>query len=107
MTGTAEQPGSPPGAAPERTRLSWRRTALSGTAVTLLIGRLAIRDGFVPLRLALVVLAVLGWAGAVLLSQYRTRSIGTSRPLPGWVPAVTATWLAWFAVIGAVLVVLP
>ena len=105
MTGTAA--GQPPGTAPERTRLSWRRTALSVTAVTLLTARLAIRDGLAPLRLTVAALAVLGWVVAMLLSGYRIRSAGTSGAPPGWVPSLTATCLAWFAVLGAVLVVLP
>lgn len=112
MTGTAADragtaAGPPPSAAPERTRLSWRRTALSTTAVTLLTVRLGIREGFAPLRLTVTALALLCWVGLLLLGRYRIRSIGTSGALPGWVPAVTATCLAWFAVLGAVLVVLP
>jgi hypothetical protein len=105
MTGTAT--GPPPGTAPERTRLAWRRTALAGTAVMLLTARLAIRDGPVPLHLAVGGLALLGWFGVVLLGRYRIRSAGASGAPPGWVPAVTATCLAWFAVLGAVLAVLP
>ena len=105
MTGTAADP--PPGTAPERTRLAWRRTALSGTAVTLLTARLAIRDGFAPLRFTIAVLAILGWVGAMLIGQYRIRTAGTSGAPPAWVPVLTATCLAWFAVLGAVLVVLP
>ena len=105
MTGTVADP--PPGAAPERTRLAWRRTALSATAVALLTGRLAIREGWTPLRLTVGGFALLGWVGVVLLSRYRVRSAGASGAPPGWVPAVTATCLAWIAVLGAVLVVLP
>ena len=98
---------TPPGAAPERTRLAWRRTALSATAVTLITVRLGIRDGYAPLRLTVAGLAMVGWVGLLLLGQYRIRSVGTSGAPPGWVPAVTATCVAWFAVLGAVLVVLP
>lgn len=105
MTGTAA--GPPPSAAPERTRLSWRRTALAGTAVTLLTARLAIRDGFAPLRLTVGGLALIGWVGVLLIARYRIRAIGESGAPPGWVPAVTASCLAWFAVLGGVLAVLP
>ena len=105
MTGTAA--GPPPSAAPERTRLSWRRTVLACTAVTLLAARLAIRDGFAPLRLTVGGLALLGWVGILLIGRYRIRSIGESGAPPGWVPAVTASCVAWFAVLGAVLAVLP
>jgi Domain of unknown function (DUF202) len=100
MTGTS-------GTATERTRLAWRRTALSGTAVSLLTARLAIRDGLRPLPLALGALAVVGWGGLLLLSRYRLGSAGASGAPPGWVPVATAACLTWFAVLGAALVVLP
>jgi uncharacterized membrane protein YidH (DUF202 family) len=105
MTGTAA--GPPPSAAPERTRLSWRRTVLACTAVTLLTARLAIRDGFAPLRLTVGALALFGWVGILLIGRYRIRSIGESGTPAGWVPAMTASCVAWFAVLGAVLAVLP
>jgi hypothetical protein len=105
MTGTAA--GPPPGAAPERTRLSWRRTVLACTAITLLTARLAIRHGFAPVRLTVGGFALLGWVGVLLIGRYRMRSIGESGAPPGWVPAVTASCVAWFAVLGAVLAVLP
>ena len=105
MTGTAA--GPPPSAAPERTRLSWRRTVLACTAITLLTARLAIRHGFAPLRLAVGAFVLVGWVGVLLIGRYRIRSIGQYGAPPGWVPAVTASCVAWFAVIGAVLAVLP
>jgi hypothetical protein len=97
----------PRGTAPERTRLAWRRTALAGTAVTLLVARLAIRDGLRPLPLTVGGLAALSWIGLLLLGRYRLGSAGASGAPPGWVPVATAACLAWFTVLGAVLVVLP
>jgi hypothetical protein len=104
MTGTVPDPAS---TATERTRLAWRRTGLAGTAVTLLTARLAIRDGLSPSRLALGGLSLLAWVGILLLGRYRLGTVGRSGAPPGWVPAVTATCLAWFVVLGTVLVVLP
>src|SRR4051794_22773681 len=43
MTGRGTRPVTDPGRAPERTRLSWWRTALAATVVTLLAARLALR----------------------------------------------------------------
>jgi hypothetical protein len=97
----------PRGTAPERTRLAWRRTALAGTAVTLLVARLAIRDGLRPLPLTVGALAALAWFGLLLLCRYRLGSVGGSGAPPGWVPVATVACLAWFTVLGAALVVLP
>jgi hypothetical protein len=108
VTGTGSSgPSAPAGAAPERTQLAWRRTALSGTAVTLLTARLAFREGFAAPRLVLGALALLPLAGLLLVARHRRGGVGESGALPGWVPAATAASLAWFAVLGAVLVVLP
>ena len=100
-------PPAPPGAATERTQLAWRRTALSGTAVVLLTARLAARGGFAYPQLVLGGLALLPLAGLLLVARHRLGSVGESGAPPGWVPAATAASLAWFAVLGAVLVVLP
>ena len=105
MTGT--EPSAPPGAATERTQLAWRRTALSGTAVVLLTARLAARGGFAYPQLVLGGLALLPLAGLLLVTRRRLGSVGESGAPPGWVPSAMAMSVAWFAVLGAVLVVLP
>ena len=43
----------------------------------------------------------------LLVTRRRLRSVGESGAPPGWVPSAMAMSLAWFAVLGAVLVVLP
>lgn len=107
MTGTDQSgPPPPPGAAPERTQLAWRRTALSGTVVALLIARLAFRDGDAPLHLVLGALALVPFAGLLLVTRLRLGTVGESGAPPGWVPAAVAASLVWFAVLGAVLAVL-
>lgn len=100
-------PPPPPGAATERTQLAWRRTALSGTVVALLIARLAFRNGDAPLHLVLGGLALVPFAGLLLVTRLRLGNVGESGAPPGWVPAAVAASLVWFAVLGAVLAVLP
>lgn len=108
MTGAEPSvPAAPPGAATERTQLAWRRTALSGTVVALLAARLAARDGFACPQLVLGGLVLLPFAGLLLVTRRRLGSVGESGAPPGWIPAAMAASLAWFAVLGAVLVVLP
>jgi uncharacterized membrane protein YidH (DUF202 family) len=107
MKGTGATAANPTETAAERTRLSWRRTALSGTAVTLLVVRVAIRNGYGPVHVCLAVLALPGFAGLLLLTRYRLRTAGRSGAPASWVPVATAICAAWFAVIGAALAVLP
>jgi len=107
MTGTGAAGSDPANTASERTLLAWRRSALSGTAVTLLVVRLAIRNGFGPLHLSLAALALPGLAALLLLARYRQRTAGPSGAPPGWVPVATAACAIWFAVLGAALAVLP
>jgi hypothetical protein len=101
------EPSAPPGAATERTQLAWRRTALSGTAVALLAARLAFRGDFTYLHLVLGLLALLPLAVLLLVARHRLGGVGESGAPPGWVPVTMAASLAWFAVLGVVLVVLP
>jgi uncharacterized membrane protein YidH (DUF202 family) len=72
-----------PGASAERTRLAWRRTGLSATAV----GLLAVRPAFHPDAGArawiLAALAMTAWAAMVALAYRRARALGTSPPQPG------------------------
>jgi hypothetical protein len=103
MTGTGPALNS----AVARTRLAWRRTGLAGTGVALLTARLAVRDGLRPLDLALGGFSLLAWVGILLLGRYRLRTAGASGAPTGRVPAMTAMCLAWFAVFGALLAVLP
>ncbi|MEU5561971.1 DUF202 domain-containing protein [Micromonospora musae] len=93
--------GSPrdPGLQPERTRLAWRRTALTLTVVTVLAVRQALSGDLGGLLLAGAALA--GW-GATLPIYWR-RGTGTGpAPLDGRsLPAVAlgATGLAALAVV--------
>jgi uncharacterized membrane protein YidH (DUF202 family) len=107
MSGTGRARSDPANTATERTLLAWRRTALSGTAVTLLVVRLAVRDGYGPVHLSLAALALPGLFGLLLLTRYRLRALTRPEAPSGWVPVATAACAAWFAVIGVGLAVLP
>ncbi|AGL20517.1 DUF202 domain-containing protein [Actinoplanes sp. N902-109] len=122
MTGPADpggritepaDPGRPttgprdPGASAERTRLAWRRTGLSATAVALLM----LRPAFAPdARLATFLiagLAMAGWVALVALAYRRARGLNAWPPQPG---RRTVTWYAVLTIglagLGAVLVML-
>lgn len=76
-------PTNDPGASAERTRLAWRRTGLSASAIALL----AVRPAFAPHAGAATVLvaalAMTGWAGLIALGYRRARGLGTQPPRPG------------------------
>jgi len=76
-------PADDRGASAERTRLAWRRTGLSASAIALL----AVRPAFVPhasWASALVAAAAMGgWAALIALGYRRTRGLDTRPPLPG------------------------
>lgn len=91
-----------PGRQPERTALSWRRTALTLTVVYLLMLRMALRQGTFGLILLLVGLVV--WAVALASCWPRVTPAG-SRLGPGAALPVTALAVAAFALIGVLLCV--
>ncbi|MEV8505577.1 DUF202 domain-containing protein [Actinoplanes sp. NPDC051475] len=98
---------SDPGASAERTRLAWRRTGLSATAVALL----AARPAFVPgAGLAVTLgagLAMAGWAALVGLAYRRAHGLSAWPPRPGRRTVTTyALVTAAFAVLGTALVML-
>ncbi|MEV4638686.1 DUF202 domain-containing protein [Actinoplanes sp. NPDC049548] len=98
---------SDPGASAERTRLAWRRTGLSATAVALL----AARPAFVPgARLAVILgagLAMAGWAALIGLAYRRAHGLLAWPPHPGRRTVTAyAVITAGFAVLGTVLVML-
>ena len=72
-----------PGASAERTRLAWRRTGLSASAV----GLLAVRPAFAPdagaARVLLAAAAMAGWATLVGLAYRRARGLAATRPRAG------------------------
>ncbi|SCG71421.1 protein of unknown function [Micromonospora echinaurantiaca] len=104
--GAAGPPARPvgardPGLQPERTRLAWRRTALTLTVVLLLTLRLAFPAGLVGALLAGA--ALLGWGAAVTVCWPRAAAAGPTRTGGRTLPLV-ALATAGFALVGTALV---
>jgi uncharacterized membrane protein YidH (DUF202 family) len=72
-----------PGASAERTRLAWRRTGLSATAVALLMLRPAFAPDARPATFLIAALALTGWAALVALAYRRARGLNAWPPHPG------------------------
>ncbi|MGW7574774.1 DUF202 domain-containing protein [Streptomyces sp. NPDC054765] len=103
-------PDRDPGLQPERTRLAWRRTTLSATAVAVLAGRQLLRSAAPgPVEVVLAVLMGLLWMVFVALAHRRMQQMTTGRP-PG-LPPRTALLLVGStlaqALCGALILVWP
>jgi hypothetical protein len=98
------QPPRDPGRQPERTRLSWRRTVLTVTAVALLAGRLGLTRS--PTVAALTIgAAVVGWLAVLLLAGRRISAMAAAEPPAArWAMPLTALAAAGYAGIGVALV---
>ncbi|MEV6349378.1 DUF202 domain-containing protein [Actinoplanes sp. NPDC051851] len=96
-----------PGAAPERTRLAWRRTGMSAAAVGLLEIRPAFEPGAGATQWLIAALAMAGWAAMIGLSFARGHALRDAAPKPAGV-AVEAYALitAGLAVIAGLVVML-
>lgn len=92
------------GTAPERTRLSWRRTSLLATVVTLLAVRLALIEGG-RISGAAIAMGALCWVVLLIVAQYRVRALTGPQPLRDTrLPLLTAMACVAIALIGVVLV---
>ena len=93
----------PPDSAPERTRLSWRRTTLAGTAVVILLVRLALLQDNRAVALATTALAALFWVVLLVMVQRRIRQLHRlSRP-SRWMLVTCSAACACFGALGVVL----
>jgi uncharacterized membrane protein YidH (DUF202 family) len=101
-----DRPAPDRGAAAERTRLAWRRTTLAVTAITLLIARMATLTTTLAVGLVGLALALAGWVAAIVLAHRRITDLGRGQPLAAVrrSPAVLALFVAWYALIGALLI---
>src|SRR5690348_6913440 len=95
------------GAAAERTRLAWRRTALSATGVGLLAVRPAVRPGAGVAAWLVAALAMAAWSVLTGLAYRRARGLRGRPPVPGRRSVVAyALITAAFAVLGCLVVML-
>jgi hypothetical protein len=96
-----------PGAAAERTRLAWRRTGLSATAVALLAARPAFAPGAGSGTYLAAAATLVGWAALVGLAYRRARGLAAAPPRPGQrtITAYAAITVS-FVILGSVLVML-
>jgi uncharacterized membrane protein YidH (DUF202 family) len=96
-----------PGASAERTRLAWRRTGLSATAVALLAARPAFTPRAGTALVLLAAAAMVVWAAALGLAYRRTTGLRNRPPRPGRRSIVGyAVLTVLFAVIGGLVVTL-
>lgn len=98
-----------PGLQPERTRLSWRRTALTGTVVSTLALRLVLLRVPGAVAVTLVALIALGWLTLLMVVQHRIRALAGTRPDPigSRLPVVVATVVMMAAVLATITALFP
>ncbi|MEV7415712.1 DUF202 domain-containing protein [Streptomyces sp. NPDC089919] len=97
-------PGAPggrdPGLQPERTRLAWRRTTLTWTAVAVLAVKQALHGSGSPAELAGTAFIALLWAGFLYVSHRRIQALAAPRPALLGLPAALAAALCCVALTG-------
>jgi uncharacterized membrane protein YidH (DUF202 family) len=96
-----------PGAATERTRLAWRRTGLSATAVGLLATRPALHPDAGAEAWLIAAVAMAAWVAMVALGYRRLHHLDHRPPHPGRraIPAYAALTVT-LAVLGGLVVML-
>ncbi|CAL9408929.1 DUF202 domain-containing protein [Streptomyces griseomycini] len=109
MTGPASRERvRDPGLQPERTRLAWRRTTLSGTVVAVLAGKSALAGGASAGGIVACALCCACWLGFLGLAHRRIRALAATSepgaPDPRYASAAVLCTVA-LAVCGAALVV--
>jgi uncharacterized membrane protein YidH (DUF202 family) len=92
------------GLSAQRTRMAWRRTAMSAAAVALLAARPAVA-GAGPVQVLVAAAAMAGWVALVAFAYRRGRGLDARPPQPGRRTLLAcAGACVGFAVIGVVLV---
>ncbi|MEU6448836.1 DUF202 domain-containing protein [Streptomyces sp. NPDC046979] len=96
-----------PGLQPERTRLAWRRTTLSGTVVAVLAAKTALHGGATPSSVLAATLCCALWLAFLGIAHGRITTLAsTNRPRALTPPLATAAALCTVAIAacGALLV---
>ncbi|MGW5618916.1 DUF202 domain-containing protein [Streptomyces sp. NPDC003877] len=71
-------PDRDPGLQPERTRLAWRRTTLSGTVVAVLAVRTALHGGASAAGIVACALCCVLWLGVLGVAHRRIRALAAT-----------------------------
>jgi uncharacterized membrane protein YidH (DUF202 family) len=81
-----EAEGRDPGLQPERTRLAWRRTTLSGTVSAVLAVKTALHGGTSPAGVVAAALCCTLWLGSLLVAHRRIRALASASSPPPLAP---------------------
>ncbi|WP_340381881.1 DUF202 domain-containing protein [Streptomyces sp. SS7] len=101
MSGRSGAPDRDPGLQPERTRLAWRRTTLSGTVAAVLAVKTALHGGASATGIIACALVCGLWLAFLLLAHRRIRALAAA-PEPTALPARQAALAVLCAVATAV-----
>ncbi|UUU20880.1 DUF202 domain-containing protein [Streptomyces sp. DSM 40750] len=104
--GPSAPPDRDPGLQPERTRLAWRRTTLTGVVIAVLAAKSALHGGPSAAGVVAAALCAVLWLGFLALAHRRIHALSASRP-PVLAPGIAATAVLCtvaLAVCGAALV---
>jgi hypothetical protein len=94
----------PPDSAPQRTRLSWRRTTLAATAALVLLIRLALLQDNRAVAMTVAALGALCWLVMLVVVQRRIHALGRLARPSRKILMVVAGACACFGTLGVVLV---
>jgi hypothetical protein len=95
-----------PGLQPERTRLAWRRTTLTGAVVAVLAAKSALHGGPSTAGVLAAALCAVLWLGFLALAHRRIHALAVSRPpvLTPWTATTAVLCVIALALCGAALV---